>query len=134
MSESLEKVFSGFCFFLLPLDGVIALLGIDRLDDDEDDDDDDDEILESDDGGPSGKLVENCLMVFSESSESETISCSLSVGKSFIVTTESPIASSSLSLDVMSNLFKDQRIGFIIFQNNTNSFGIYKINNFINIM
>ena len=88
---------------------------IDRLDDDEDDDeddeddedDDDDEILESDDGDSSGKPVENCLVVFNESSESENMSCSFSVDKSFIVTTESLIASGSLSLDVISNLFKD---------------------------
>ena len=96
---------------MLPLDGIIALLEIDRLDDEDededDDDDDDDELLESDDSGSSGKPVENCLVVFSESSESESIPSSLSIGKSFIVTTESPIASGSLSLDVMSNLFKD---------------------------
>ena len=82
---------------------------IDRLDDDEDEDDEDedDEILESDNGGPSGKSVETCLVVFSDSSESENMSSSFSVDKSFIVTTESLIASGSLSLDVMSNLFKD---------------------------
>ena len=85
-------------FFPLPLYELVALLEIDRLDDDEDDeddDDDDDEVLESDDGGPSGKPVENCLVVFSESSESENMSSSFSVDKSFIVITESSIASGS---------------------------------------
>ena len=113
LSESFKEDPSGFCFFSLPLYGVIALLEIDRLDDDEDDeddeddDDDDDEVLESDDGGPSGKPVENCLVVFSDSSESENMSSSFSVDKSFIMTTESLIASDSFSLDVISNLFKD---------------------------
>ena len=104
MSESFEEDLSGFCFFSLPLYGVIALLEIDRLDDDEDDDD---EILESDDGGPSGKPVENGFVVFSDSSESENMSSSFSVDKSFIMTTESLIVSGSFSLDVISNLFKD---------------------------
>ena len=58
LSESLEEDLSGFCFFLLPLDGVIALLKIDRLDDEEEDD----EIFESDDSGSSGKPVENYLV------------------------------------------------------------------------
>ena len=75
LSESLEEDFSGFDFFSFPFDGVIFLLEVDRLDDE---DDDDDEILESDDGGSSGKPVENYLVVFSESSESESIPSSLS--------------------------------------------------------
>ena len=110
LSESFKADFFGFCFFSLPLYELIALLEIDRLDDDEDDEDDeddDDEVLESDDGGPSGRPVENCLVVFSDSSESENMSSSFSVDKSFIMTTESLIASGSFSLDVISNLFKD---------------------------
>ena len=108
MSESFKEDISGFCFFSLPLYELIALLEIDRLDDDDDDEnDDDDEVLESDDGGPSGKPVENCLVGFSDSSESENMSSSFSVDKSFIMTNESLIASGSLSLSVISNLFKD---------------------------
>ena len=49
LSESLEEDLSGFCFFSLPLDGVIALLEIYRLDDDEDDEDDEDEDDDDDD-------------------------------------------------------------------------------------
>ena len=89
LSESLEEDFSGFVFLSFFLDGVIVPLEIDRLDD---------EILESDDSGSSGKPVENYLVVINESSKSESISSSLSVGKLFIMTTEFSIASGLLSL------------------------------------
>ena len=57
--ESLEEDVSGFVFLSLFLDGVVVLLGIDRLDGE-------DEILEFYDGGSFGKPIEHCLAVVND--------------------------------------------------------------------